>query len=506
MRRTLVSLALVLLIPAGTAMAQTFGAVMTGSQEGPAPTSTPGIGNATVSFVDSTHINVTITVANLGSPINNFHIHKLTPGSPTGPVVINLIGLGGTFVNNKMTGTFPVDAAVGADLIAHSDQFYVNVHTVQFPGGAIRGFLTPVSGTVINYAADLRGSNEVPPTGSSAFGSAFVSIDTAAQTLSWEVVTSSIANPTLAHIHGDNGNPGTNANVFINFATTPAAIAGGRTRGSVSTATLDATKFAKLLSNPGEFYVNVHSTAFGGGEIRGQLVAANEVDVPVSGAVGSFITDVRVFNPSFDTTIDGLVEYFPAGTTANTNATNSIVFNIPPRATGILNNVNGASLLNSAAGIGGLRVSSASAINVTSKIFSDQRSAGKGTFGQFLPGLPRGSALRRGVLPQLENDANFRTNVGFFNPTNATVTVRLELRDENSNVVASSVQNFAALSQQQNAIGTYFPGVDLSNKANLTLSFDASAPIDVYAAVNDNVSTDSFVVVAQEDTGVATTP
>jgi hypothetical protein len=37
----------------------------------------------------------------------------------------------------------------------------------------------------------------------------------------------------------------------------------------------------------------------------------------------------------------------------------------------------------------------------------------------------------------------------------------------------------------------------------LTLSFDASAPIDVYAAVNDNLTTDSFVVVAQEDTGVA---
>jgi len=44
----------------------------------------------------------------------------------------------------------------------------------------------------------------------------------------------------------------------------------------------------------------------------------------------------------------------------------------------------------------------------------------------------------------------------------------------------------------------------VTNKANLTLSFDASAPIDVYAAVNDNVSTDSFVVVAQPDTGVNT--
>src|SRR5881394_2037585 len=114
MRRTLVSLSLVLLIPAGTAFAQTYGAVMTGSQEGPAPTSTPGYGNATVSFTDSTHtqINVTITVADLGSPINNFHIHELNAGSTTGNVVVNLIGLGGTFVNGKMTGTFPIAADV----------------------------------------------------------------------------------------------------------------------------------------------------------------------------------------------------------------------------------------------------------------------------------------------------------------------------------------------------------------------------------------------------------
>ncbi len=502
MRRTLMALSFVLLLSRGNVLAQTFGAVLTGSQEAPTPTTTAGFGNATVTFTDATHINVTITVANLGSPISAFHIHKGAAGV-AGSVVINLIGLGGTFVNNKMTGTFPVDAAVAADLIAHPDGYYVNVHTSQFPGGAIRGQLAAVSGTIITYAADLKGSNEVPPTGSNAVGSAFVTIDTAANTLTYQVTTSGIANPTLAHIHGPGGNPGTSVGVFIGFSTPT----GGKTSGTVSTSSLDATNFAKLLNNPGEFYVNVHSSAFGGGEIRGQLVAAKEVDIPVAGAVGPFITDVRVFNPSYDTTINGLLEYFPLGTTANTLAANTSVFNIPPRATAVANNVTASSsLLNAGTGIGAIRASSASTINVTAKIYSDQRSTGNGTFGQFLPGLPRSAALRRGVLPQLENDANFRTNVGFFNPNNAAVTVRLDLRDENSNVVATSVQTFQALSQQQHPIGTYFPDVDFANRANLTLSFDASAPIDVYAAVNDNVSTDSFVVVAQEDTGVATTP
>jgi hypothetical protein len=502
MRRTLTTLALVLLVTSGTALAQTYGAVLTASQETP-PSTSSGFGNATVSFTDATHtqINVTITVSGLGSPINNYHIHEGALGT-AGPVRVNLIGLGGTFTNGKLTGTFPITATDATNLIAHPETFYVNVHTAQFPSGAIRGQLSPVSGTIIQYAADLRGSNEAPtPNSSTAFGSALVTIDTAAQTVTWEVTTSGIASPTLAHIHGPGGNPGTAVGVFINFATSAAQIPGGRTKGTASTSGLDQTNFNKLLTNPGEFYVNVHSTQFGGGEIRGQLVPAKEVDLGVSGKVGTFATDVRVFNPSYDAAASALLEYFPAGTTANTNAPNTMVVNIPPRGTATLNDVNGAASLNSGSGIGAIRVSSASAINATSRIFST--TSGTGTFGQFLQGIPRAGALRRGVLPQLQNDTAFRTNVGFFNPNNAAVTVRLDLRNEAGTVVASSVQTFNALTHQQNSIGTYFPGVDVASQSKLTLSFDASAPIDVYAAVNDNATTDSFVVTAQEDTGVS---
>ena len=232
---------------------------------------------------------------------------------------------------------------------------------------------------------------------------------------------------------------------------------------------------------------------------------AKEVDLGVAGKVGTFATDVRVFNPSYDTPSAALLEYFPAGTTANTNATNSLVVSIPARGTATLNDITGASNLNAAAGIGAIRVSSATGVNATSRIFSTV-SGSPGTFGQVLEGIPRGNLLRRGVLPQLENDTAFRTNVGFFNPNSGVVTVRLELRNETGTLVATSTQTFNALTHQQNSLGTYFPGTDVTSQSKLTLSFDASAPIDVYAAVNDNVSGDSFVVVAQEDTGVATNP
>ncbi len=514
-RRTLIfGLALTFLLFGTTAFAQTFGAVLTGSQENP-PTTSPGFGNFTGSF-DSGHANltVTLTVANLGAPINNFHIHEKTSGSQSGPVIINLIGLGGVFINNKMTGTFPVTSDVAARMLANPSSFYVNVHTTQFPGGAIRGDLAITSGTVITYAADLRGSNEVPPNSSTAFGSAFITIDTVSNTLFWEVNESGIVSPTLSHIHGQAA-AGVNASVLINFATSASAFTGGRLTGSISIAGLSSDNLNALLTNPSNFYVNVHSLAFPGGEIRGQLTAANEYDVAIAGHVTNglgqtFVTDARVFNPSYDTAMTALLEYFQAGTSANTTATKSLPVNVAARGTAVLDDVTGTTFLNTIGNTGAIRVSSAANLAVTSRIFADLRSSGKGTFGQFAAGAPRGNALRRGTLPQLSNQSDLssgsRTNIGFFNPTTQVVTTRLELRNAAGALVGSSIVTLQPLSQQQNSITTYFNGVDLSAAINLTLTFDASAAIVVYASVLDNVSTDQIFVYAQADPGVATTP
>lgn len=510
-REIFVFLVALVSIIAPCAHGQTLGAVLTGASEVP-PNSNPGFGNATVTF-DSTHsnISVTITVANLTSPINNFHIHEAPPGT-NGPVVINLIGLGGTFVNGTMTGTFPVGAAVAQRMLQNPANFYVNVHTEALPGGAVRGSLAYVSGGAVTYAAELRPGNEVPPTNSSAFGSAFVTFDPVNNTIAFETRASGIASPTMAHIH--RGAAGVNGPVIINFATNSAQIAGGRASGAGPISTFqsgnlqasDETALANPVTAAG-YYVNVHSTAFPGGEVRGQLAPANEYDIPIAGRVTNgrgqtFVTDVRVFNPSYSASATALLEYFPAGLTANATANTSMVVNVLPRATAILDDIAGATHLNVAGTTGALRVTSAKPIAVTSRIYNDLRAEEKGTLGQFVPAPPRGTALRRGVMPHLLNDG-FRTNVGLFNPNLSDATVRLELRDSAGGLLAQETITLPALSQQQRSIGTYFPGPDLSAAANLTLSFDSSAPVFAYAAVNDNTSGDSMLVPAQPDAGVA---
>jgi CHRD domain len=509
MTRRIGLVAVVLLLAAAVVQAQTYGAVMTGSQERPTPTTSSGWGNATVTF-DSTrsNINVAISVKGLSSAITGAHIHEKGTGSDVGGIVVAFTPLA-SFTNGKLTGTFPIDSLVAGRLAANPGNFYMNVHTTVNPGGEIRGDLAVNSGQYIYYAGELRGSNETPPTSSTAVGAYFITIDTINKTLTWDVTTN-ISSPTLAHIHP--GAAGVAGSPLITFASSASAFTNGRTSGTTSIAGLSDANFNGLIATPQNFYVNVHSTTNGGGEIRGQLAPAVESDLAVAGRVTNglgqtFVTDARVFNPSYDTPVVALLEYFASGTSANTTATATKIVDIPARGTAVLNDVAGSSGFN-ITGTGAVRVSSASSLVATSRIFLDLRPSGKGTFGQFVPSVKRANGLRRGVMTQLSNQSDLssgsRTNIGFFNPNPTAVTVRLELRGADGTLLGQNTLTLQALSQQQSSIAGYFSGiVDLSNAQNLTLSIDASAPVDAYASVVDNVATDQIFVGAQEDVGVA---
>jgi len=436
-----------------------------------------------------------MTFSGLTGPASAAHIHGEAPAGAEAPPVITFTD----FATGQMDRTFTITKDLGDKIALNPHLYYVNVHTAQFPGGEIRGQLSAID-TVATFFADLRGASEVPPNASAAFGSALVTIHPN-NILNFEVNSTGLVSPNAAHIHP--GVAGVAMNPIINFTSSTNTFAGGRVRGTVE---ITAQQAADIKSNPAAFYVNVHTPAFPGGEIRGQLVAASESDIAIAGKVTgvggeNFVTDVRVFNPSHTARASALLEYFQAGGSPNPTATNSIAFDIPPRGMAVLNDVAGTSGVNLPQTVGGVRVTSVSPLVVTSRIYDDRRARNGGTIGQFVPGFARSAHLRRGVLAQLQNNSEARTNIGFFNPNAARVDLRVEMRDAAGVLIGTFTRTLEALTQQQSSIASYFSGFDVSNRAAFSVSFDASAPILAFGSVIDNASSDQIFVSAVPDTG-----
>src|SRR4051794_29324048 len=109
--------------------------------------------------------------------------------------------------------------------------------------------------------ATLDGNSEVPPNTSEAKGSADIDYDAASKKLSWKLTYSGLSGPaTAAHFHGP-AEPGKNAGVAVPITNTAS--------GSEGSATLTDAQAADLMA--GKYYVNVHTEANKGGEIRGQV-------------------------------------------------------------------------------------------------------------------------------------------------------------------------------------------------------------------------------------------
>lgn len=110
--------------------------------------------------------------------------------------------------------------------------------------------------------ATLDGKSEVPPTISNGTGTADLDYDAATKKLSWKLTYSGLSGPaTAAHFHGP-AETGKNAGVMVPIP----GIAKSPAEGS---ATLTDAQASDLLA--GKLYVNVHTAANPGGEIRGQV-------------------------------------------------------------------------------------------------------------------------------------------------------------------------------------------------------------------------------------------
>jgi len=115
-----------------------------------------------------------------------------------------------------------------------------------------------------HFTAALNGANEVPANATTGKGDATVTLDKATKTLSWNVTYSGLTgNATAAHFHP--AAPGANASPVVPIAT------GSVPNPAVGTAVLTDAQIADLTA--GKWYINIHTQANPGGEIRGQVVA-----------------------------------------------------------------------------------------------------------------------------------------------------------------------------------------------------------------------------------------
>jgi len=145
------------------------------------------------------------------------------------------------------------------------------------------------------FTTTLTGSQEVPPTGSPGIGSALVTLDTVTNLLTVNVSFAGLGSPTVAsHIHCCAG-PGAIAMVATAVPTFPGFPLGVTTGTYLQTFDLtlastynpafitahggtvagaQAAFIAGLTS--GQTYLNIHTSQFQSGEIRGQLQAVPE--------------------------------------------------------------------------------------------------------------------------------------------------------------------------------------------------------------------------------------
>lgn len=156
--------------------------------------------------------------------------------------------------------------------------------------------MASASAALVPFAATLRGTNENPVNNSPAIGSMSIILDDVANTLTINGSFSGLTgNTTQAHIHAPAG-VGVNAGVAVGNPSLP-GFPIGVTNGSQNNAVVDlnnvanfnnafvtnnggtvATARAAFLTalNAGNTYFNIHTSTFGGGEIRGQLIAVPE--------------------------------------------------------------------------------------------------------------------------------------------------------------------------------------------------------------------------------------
>jgi hypothetical protein len=206
------------------------------------------------------------------------HIHQGAVGV-NGDVKVTLWGTDMPATVTAAAGAVTVsDPAIADALRADPAGFYLNLHTKEFPGGAVRGQLTKLSAPTDilgllkggGSKAFLSGDQEVPVAGGPAVGDptgrAVAFIRPRGTEVNYSLAWLGIS-PTLGHIH--KGAFGVNGPVVVPLFTTATPSTIFAVSGTVTG--LDAAVVKDIETQPVGFYTNLHTAQFPGGAARGQL-------------------------------------------------------------------------------------------------------------------------------------------------------------------------------------------------------------------------------------------
>jgi hypothetical protein len=276
---------LILALPATVVLAADppapgFGGPIDGAQEVPAvATTATGDGTVVVS-ADDTTITYIVTYSGLSGPAVAAHIHTGTVGVNGGiilPLAVGPSPMVGTLTAADFTPAGAITTFAEAVAAIKAGATYINIHTAANPGGEIRGQVA-VKGDV--FFASLAGFQEVPAVDTTASGDGWVLISTDESAITFHIAFSGLSGPPVAaHIHL--GGVGANGGVMLPFTAGPSPMFGVLTAADL-TPTGSVTDFAGAVAAiiAGGTYMNMHTAANPGGEIRGQLAETVAAPAP----------------------------------------------------------------------------------------------------------------------------------------------------------------------------------------------------------------------------------
>ncbi|EDY49356.1 CHRD domain-containing protein [Streptomyces clavuligerus] len=206
------------------------------------------------------------------------HIHQ-GPAGKNGPLKVLMFGAMPDSVDRAAGHVSLTDAKLAEDIRKDPAGFYVNLHSAEFPGGAVRGQLKPTSRPVNpldilrggKLTALSNGGQEVPKTDASKVGDpdghAVTFLNPKGTQVGYSMAWVNIQSPSLGHIH--KGAFGKNGDVVLNLFNRPVPegvfAVSGRLTGQ------NAATVARVRDYSREYYSNIHTPEFPDGAVRGQL-------------------------------------------------------------------------------------------------------------------------------------------------------------------------------------------------------------------------------------------